>query len=166
MSPIRLLFHLSLVAYLLCGGFGGAHAQQPTQAQTTAIRNSCRNDYMAHCSGVPSGTKQSLQCLAQTMSSLSPPCASAVQAAMPPAASSPATVPATTSAAPPAAVAPPRPMTPREEAMLMRRSCGSDFRTYCSGVELGGGRAVECLMRNQARLSQPCKAALAEHARQ
>lgn len=46
--------------------------------------------------------------------------------------------------------------------MLLRRSCGGDFRAYCSGVPLGGGRAMACLMQNEARLSQPCKAALAE----
>jgi hypothetical protein len=169
MSHIRLSFCLGLVAFLTCAVSSSGFAQQPTQAQQTAIRNSCRNDYMAHCSSVPSGTKQSLQCLAQNMSALSPPCASAVQAAMPPAASAPsASAPATTNAPPPAAASPPpHPMmTPREVAMLMRRSCGADFRAYCSGVPLGGGRGVECLMRNQARLSQPCKAALAEHASQ
>ncbi len=174
MLRIRLLFCLSLITSLVCLVTATATAQQPTQAQATAIRNSCRNDYMAYCSSVPSGTKQSLQCLAQNMSSLSPPCASAVQAAIPPpAAASPSSPPAATSAPPPAssapppaAAAPPRPITPREEAMLLRRSCGGDFRAYCSGVQPGGGRAVECLMRNQARLSPPCKTALAERAGQ
>jgi hypothetical protein len=164
MSCIRLSFHLGLLLLLMCAGSGSGFAQQPTQAQATAIRNSCRNDYMAHCSSVPSGTKESLQCLAQNMSSLSAPCASAVQAAVPPPAAAPsASAPAPTGAPPAAAAAPPmRPMTPREEAMLMRRSCGGDFRAYCSGVELGGGRAVECLMQNESRLSRPCKTALAE----
>jgi len=173
MTSIGFSIRLSLIALLMCIVSGSGYAQQPTQAQATAIRNSCRNDYMAHCSSVPSGTKESLQCLAQNMSSLSPPCASAVQTAVPPPSSAtPANAPAATkpppsaSGTPPAASAAPRPMTAREEAMLLRRSCGGDFRAYCSGVQLGGGRAAACLMQNQARLSQPCKTALDEHAAQ
>jgi hypothetical protein len=170
MVSIRFWFCSGVLAFLLCAASGNALAQQPTQAQATAIRNACRNDYMAHCSSVPAGTKDSLQCLAQNMSALSPPCASAVKAAVPPpaTASAPGTPPAANapppaaSAPPPAAASPPRPMTPREEAALLRRSCGADFRAYCSGVQLGGGRAAACLMQNQARLSPPCKAALAE----
>jgi hypothetical protein len=82
----RLKLRSILVAFLMCIVSGSAfpQPQPPTQAQTTAIRNSCRNDYVAHCSSVPTGTRQSLQCLEQNMSSLSPPCASAVQAVMPP----------------------------------------------------------------------------------
>ena len=70
---------------------------------------------------------------------------------------------AAAAAPPPAATAPPRAMTQREEAMLLRRSYSGDFRAHCSGVQPGGGRAVACLMQNQARLSPPSKTALAEH---
>jgi hypothetical protein len=39
----------------------------------------------------------------------------------------------------------PRVVTPRQEIRLVRSACGSDFRTYCSGMQPGGGRVVECL---------------------
>jgi hypothetical protein len=51
-------------------------------------------------------------------------------------------------------------LTVREEAMLMRRSCGSDFNNYCSNVPLGGGRGIGCLAQNEQRLTPQCKGAL------
>jgi hypothetical protein len=49
----------------------------------------------------------------------------------------------------------------RQEAALMRNACGGDFRTYCSGVRLGGGRAVQCLADHRESLSPTCQNALA-----
>ena len=46
-------------------------AQAPTDAQREAIRSACRSDYIAHCSSVPPGGVESLQCLQKNMSSLS-----------------------------------------------------------------------------------------------
>src|SRR6195952_2670792 len=57
-----------------------AFAQAPTDAQREAIRSACRSDYMAHCSSVPPGGLESLQCLQKNMSSLSASCKSAVNA--------------------------------------------------------------------------------------
>ena len=45
-------------------------------------------------------------------------------------------------------------MTMREELALVRQSCAGDFRALCSGVPLGGGRAIACLRaqcRNRCR---------------
>jgi hypothetical protein len=61
-----------------------AGAQAPSQAQRDAIKSQCRGDYMAHCSSVPPGGAESLQCLQKNMSSLSAGCASAVKAVEPP----------------------------------------------------------------------------------
>jgi len=152
-----------LLALLLVGLAGTASAQQPTQAQASAIRSSCRSDYQSNCSGVPTGGMAALQCLQGHIANLSPPCQTAVNAvgdggsARPPAQSSQS--PPSYGASP---AAPPGGMSMRQEAMLMRRSCGRDFRAYCQGVELGGGRALACLAANQTRLSPPCKGALAE----
>ena len=44
-------------------GAGASLAQQPTDAQKSAIRNNCRSDYMAHCSSVTPGGIEALQCL-------------------------------------------------------------------------------------------------------
>jgi hypothetical protein len=57
-----------------------ALAQAPSDAQRAAIRSACRADYIAHCSSVPPGGLESLQCLQKNMSSLAPGCASAVRA--------------------------------------------------------------------------------------
>jgi hypothetical protein len=57
-----------------------AFAQAPTDAQRSAIRSECRSDYIAHCSSVPPGGLESLQCLQKNMASLSASCKSAVNA--------------------------------------------------------------------------------------
>src|SRR5262245_56975001 len=88
------------------GVAGDALAQQPSQAQLNALRSSCRNDYMAHCSSVPTGGAPALNCLKQHMSALSSGCQSAVSA-ISPKTPAPAGVPAV--AAAPATAAPSAP---------------------------------------------------------
>jgi hypothetical protein len=151
-----------LAGFALLGSAGIAAAQQPTQSQINAVKQSCRSDYQANCSGVPTGGSAALQCLQGHVANLSSSCQTAVHATMgggagsgaarPPAQASQSTPPA----------GPPPTMSPRDEAMLMRRSCGGDFRAYCEGVRLGGGHALACLVENQSRLSPPCRNALAE----
>jgi hypothetical protein len=157
------------VAYLslLVGAMLGAHvadvaAQQPTQAQTNAIRQSCRSDYQAHCASVPTGGSAALQCLQQNLSSLSPSCQTAVSAvgggSRAPTASAPAASAPAQGSVPPSPPSPP--MTMRQEAALLRNACGGDFRTYCSGVRLGGGRALACLADHRESLSPTCQNAM------
>jgi Cysteine rich repeat len=83
------------------GVAGDALAQQPSQAQLNALRSSCRNDYMAHCSSVPTGGAPALNCLKQHMSSLSSGCQNAVST-ISPATPAPAGVPARATASAPA----------------------------------------------------------------
>lgn len=42
-----------LSGFLLSGIAALAQAQQPTAAQTNAIKQSCRSDYQANCASVP-----------------------------------------------------------------------------------------------------------------
>jgi hypothetical protein len=42
----------------------------------------------------------------------------------------------------------------------IRASCRSDFMANCSGVTPGGKEALECLLRNQAKLSPACNTAV------
>jgi hypothetical protein len=80
-------------------------AQQPSPDQISAIRASCRSDFMANCSGVPRGGAEALACLKQHMAQLSASCQTAVSAIAPktaPAAAAPPPAPAA-AAAPPAA---------------------------------------------------------------
>jgi hypothetical protein len=147
-------------------------AKQPSGAQTSAIRSSCRSDYPKVCSGVPTGGAPALQCLEKNKAKLSPACEKAVAAA-----SGGGAVPAaggTATAAPagaPAAAAPAapavivlRPMRPREELIVLRSACGADVRSICGGVAPGGGRIVQCLATNAASLSPACKDVLSQFA--
>jgi hypothetical protein len=152
------------LAALAVGGLAGAAAaQQPTQAQASAIRQSCRSDYQAHCAGVPTGGQAALSCLQQHVTDLSPACQSAVGATTGASAAPGAPGPA----APPHALgqAAPPPSggagNKRQEAAMLRRACGEDYRAYCRGVPLGGGAAIGCLSQNASRLSPQCQGALA-----
>ena len=159
-----------------------ASAQQPSQAQQSAVRSSCRSDYIAHCSSVPPGGKASLACLQKNMASLSPGCKTAVDAiaggqsaaptpaqpAAAPAEGAPTvsapTAPAATTSAPataaPAAAAKYPAMSSRQELRILRWSCGPDYRAFCGGVPLGGGRVAACLRANGPSLSPRCRRAL------
>lgn len=142
-----------LTACVLLGtATASAFAQQPSSAQANAIRQSCRSDYQAYCASVPTGGSAALQCLQHNLASLSPGCQAAIGAAE----GGPAAQ--TAPAAPPAARPP---MTPREEMAMIRNACGQDYRTWCRGVRLGGGRALACLADHNESLSTPCRDALA-----
>jgi hypothetical protein len=153
------LWPIALSTMLLLAG--PALAEQPSQAQKAAIRQACSADYQAHCASVPTGGAAALSCLQQNMTSLAAPCRQAVAAVGGAAASAPATG---APSAPPAAATPVSPTAPRvsarQEAMLLRQSCGVDFRRYCSGVPFGGGRVIACLEGNADRLSPGCGSAL------
>jgi hypothetical protein len=166
-----------------------ALAQAPTDAQRTAIKSQCRSDYIAHCSSVPPGGAASLQCLEKNMSSLSASCADAVRAVQAPAepkaeaTSKPEVTPAATSteSAPPAAKseAEPAPAKPdtaaaskpatggatrkptQAQISAIRSACRGDYPNVCAGVPTGGAAALQCLAKNQAKLSASCGKAVA-----
>src|SRR5262245_48729066 len=80
------LLYASWTALLVAAAIGAgseALAQKPSQAQINAMRQSCRSDYMAHCSTVPTGGAPALNCLKQNLSNLSPACQTAVKAITP-----------------------------------------------------------------------------------
>src|ERR1700761_7773081 len=105
-----------LPAILLLGLASTATAQQPTQAQASAIKQSCRTDYQSYCSGVPTGGSAALQCLQEHMSNLSGACQTAISAATGGApAQGSKTAPSGTQP-----VTPPPAMSPRHKAALMR----------------------------------------------
>jgi hypothetical protein len=145
------------------GSLSPAVAEQPSQAQISAIRQACPADYQTYCSDVPTGGSASLACLKRHAQSLSGPCQQAVAALTSPAPAAPATTAPGTAALAPAAPAARTygpPMSPRQEAMLLRRACGMDYRTYCGEVPIGGGRVIECLRENGPSLSHRCRSAL------
>jgi hypothetical protein len=146
-----------------------AAAKQPTSAQISAIRSACRSDYPKVCAGVPTGGAPALQCLEKNRAKLSAGCEKAVAAATGGAAPAAEAAPAAAGAAPAATAAPAapavivlRPLRPREELFVLRSACGGDVRTICGGVAPGGGRIVQCLATNAARLSPACQDVLAQ----
>jgi hypothetical protein len=184
----NLLLPSAIITLALLGLWAPADAQQPSQAQISAIRSSCAADYRAHCAGVPTGGMPALNCLRQNVDKLSAACQTAVNAAgggaapsaagggaapsaagggaapAAPAAPSaaPTTSPAETGPATPAAPAAHafRPMSPRQEMAVLRGACGPDYRALCAGVPPGGGRVIGCLRENAASLSPRCQAVL------
>jgi hypothetical protein len=160
-------------------------AQAPTDAQREAIRSACRSDYMAHCSSVPPGGLESLQCLQKNMASLSGACKTAVNAVQAPAApaaksETPAAAPkaetpaaaepskpaATATPAAPAAAAPkaaagtPAKKPTDAQITAIRSACRSDYPKVCAGVPTGGAPALQCLDKNKSKVSSGCQQAL------
>ncbi len=164
------LLTLALMGGLLAPGI--AAAQQPSQAQQNAIRQSCRSDFQSYCTGVTPGGRAALNCLQENMTSLSPACQTALEAIGPaPKSAQQAAPPSVTvqggSAAPPPGsqtgpanptYAPPPAARP---AVPITRACGADFRALCHGVRPGNGNFLACLRSNEASLSTTCKQALA-----
>src|SRR5687767_13572983 len=168
MTSTRPVLRATKITLLIAVAFGVASdalAQQPSQAQINAVRQSCRNDYMAHCSSVTPGGPAALQCLQQHASSLSGACQTAVNAIKAPApaaakgkappeqaktAAAPAQ-PAAQPATPPAQTAAPAPTAPAKAAKAqsnkaqlaaIRRACGHDYITHCHGIRPGTGAAA------------------------
>ena len=154
----RVIGRLSGLLMILLSLVSPAVAQKPSQAQISAVRQACPADYQTYCSNVPTGGSASLACLKRNAQSLSQSCQQAVAAIGSPAPAAAATTAPGTAA--PAARTYAPPMSPRQEAMLLRRACGMDYRTYCSEVPLGGGRVIECLRENGPSLSRQCRSAL------
>ncbi|WP_246702605.1 hypothetical protein [Starkeya sp. ORNL1] len=133
---------------------------KPTQAQQSAIRSACQSDFRANCAGVQPGGSAALACLQQNMAGLSASCQKAVGAVGGGAAAAPAGTAPPAAAQPATMARPPVALTPRQEIMIVRQTCGPDFRRLCSTVPLGGGRGIACLRANAASLSPGCQSAL------
>jgi hypothetical protein len=153
---------------------------QPSSAQRDAIRQSCRSDFIANCSGVQPGGKDALQCLQHNMAKLSPACQTAVHAvtspAKPehqPAAAAPATpppAPSKAAVAPPVASPPAAPTVAplKLRAFILPRRrlaiagiCAGDVSRLCQGVPPGEERVLKCLAARAAELTSQCYDAIA-----
>jgi hypothetical protein len=183
-----------LRAPLLCASMAAAifmiakpaFSQAPTDAQRSAIKSQCRNDYISHCASVPPGGIDALRCLQKNMSSLSSSCQTAVRAvsapsetaaepaaapakpAAEPTAATPKAEPATAAQKPEPAVAAPKPpasSTPKKpssaQVTAIRSACRNDYQKVCAGVPTGGAAALQCLEKNQSKVSAGCQTAVA-----
>jgi len=131
---------------------------RPTREQIIAIFQSCRRDMREYCGGGGEGPGSRIRCLRDNAANLSPGCQDALAAVAPGGAGEPG---AGMAPPPPAFERPARPVSPREALFRIRISCGGDVRTYCRGVEPGGGRVIGCLRENVANVSPACQDALA-----
>jgi hypothetical protein len=131
----------------------------PTAAQQSAMKQACRSDFMAKCSGVTPGGKDALACLQRNGAGLSPSCKQVVSATMgaPAPAAGAAVAPV---AVTPAAPAPTAPKAPLANAAVMLRACKLDLFRHCRGVGPGGGRELACLAANESGLTIRCKMAM------
>jgi hypothetical protein len=154
-------------------------ASTVSQEELNAVRGACTlNDIAEHCSFIAPSTPEIVLCLRANRAGLSSACRAAVggsgappnAAAEPPPAPAPAARQnsreaspsrAATAAAPGAAAggAPGKPTA--AQASAIRSACRSDFMANCSGVQPGGPAALQCLQSNAAKLSQPCRTAIA-----
>jgi hypothetical protein len=143
-----------------------AAAKQANEAQRNAIRQACPADDQTYCANdVPAAGEAAFACLKRNLASLSPACQSAVKAVSTGAAhrglsSSTSAAPAASQSPQAVRSQPASPMSPREELMVLRQSCGGDFRALFSGIPLGGGRAIACLRAHAGSLSPQCGEAL------
>jgi hypothetical protein len=161
-------------------------AAAPSQDQTAAVRGACTmNDLMAHCSWIAPNNPEILQCLKANAADLSAPCKSALEQvpvatpaavetqapaeAKPVASAPPSRKPAEPARAsePAAAAAPAAPAVraaaapTEQQKSAIRAACRSDFMARCGGVQPGGAAALQCLQRNEAKLSGSCRTAVA-----
>lgn len=105
------VFRSAALGGLLALALSHGAAAQVTAEQQSAIKASCRSDFMSKCSGVRPGGAEALQCLQKNVASLSPACQSAVSATLPKPAPAAATAPPPPPPAP-AAAAPSAPAAP------------------------------------------------------
>jgi hypothetical protein len=169
---MRRVTHVAIGLLTLIGAVAPLTAQQLTDAQRSAIKSACRGDYQNVCASVPPGTKDSLQCLVQHSEQVSAGCRAALAPATggsstattasgaPTAAAASSAPPSGTAAAAAATPAAANTLSPRQEAMVLRSKCSGDFQKFCSGVQLGGGRAGACLRAHASDLTPACRGAL------
>jgi hypothetical protein len=106
-----------------------ATAQQPTKGQETALRSSCRRDFMMHCLRVkPRGPRAALACLQRNAASLSAKCRTAVSAVG--------------GGSPPAGARPPVRPAPAPASLTAPTAATHD--TNVASVEAVSGRVIAC----------------------
>jgi hypothetical protein len=54
---------------------------------------------------------------------------------------------------------------PPAKKLMVRHFCREEIDDYCSGLSVGEGRILDCLVANQAKLTSDCRGALAKLAR-
>jgi hypothetical protein len=120
------------VVALSLGIAGGLGAQE---SLIETVANGCKTEIESYCKDVTPGEGRILACLYAHQDKLSGKCEYALYDA---------------SARLERAVA---------ALTYLANECAADLAEHCSGVEAGEGRLLECLKKNEAKLSGRCKGA-------
>jgi hypothetical protein len=138
-------------------------AQQPSPGQIATLRQACRSDFIAHCSGVQPGGREALQCLERNAARLSAECGSAVSAVLPKAETSSETPAAETNPqtpppeTPQPAAAAGEPSQQDQLAAVQEACTLKDFMSHCSWIAPGNPELLLCLRANAEGLSPACQ---------
>jgi hypothetical protein len=158
-SAVRAACRSDYMAHCASVPPGGKAALACLQKNVSSLSPSCQSAVNAMNGGAaaPAATEKPPSApAAAAPAEPTPPAAAATAAPAEP------TPPAAAATAAPSAAAAPAypPMSPRQEMMILRRSCGPDYRALCGGVPPGGGRVVACLRANGPSLSPQCRHAI------
>lgn len=130
---MRYVFIIIGMVIVACGAAGNVSAQE-TLIETVA--NGCKAEISTYCKDVKPGEGRILACLYAYQDKLSGKCEYALYDA---AARLERAVAALT---------------------YVAKECEADLAANCSGVKAGEGRLLQCLEKNEAKVSQRCKSAL------
>jgi hypothetical protein len=128
----RLFYFVGIVA-MLFGGVGNLCAQEGI---IETVKTGCKTELETYCKTVTPGEGRVLACLYAYQDKLSGQCEYALYDA---------------SARLERAVA---------ALTYVAKECEADVAANCGGVKAGEGRLLQCLEKNEAKVSQRCKVAL------
>ncbi|MDA8138696.1 MAG: cysteine rich repeat-containing protein [Desulfobacteraceae bacterium] len=128
----RVLFAIGILA--ICFGFSGNLLAEESLIDTVA--NGCKTEITTYCKGVTPGEGRILACLFAYEDKLSGQCEYALYDA---------------------AARLERAVTALN---FVAQECEADITTLCKNVAAGEGRLLQCLEKNDAKVSKRCKEAL------
>ena len=135
-----ILIGIMLCIMIVCAGTAPAQQKGPVEAVAQGlvetVAKGCEKELLAYCKDVTPGEGRVLACLYAYQDKLSGRCEYALYDA---AAQLERAVAALT---------------------YMANECGDDVEKYCADVPAGEGRLLDCLNRNEQKVSRRCKQAL------
>jgi hypothetical protein len=128
--------HVFLIIWVLIVSFGAAGNLTAQEALIETVANGCKNEIVTYCKEVKPGEGRVLACLYAYQDKLSGKCEYALYDAAA--------------------------RLERAVAALsyVAKECEADLAANCRGVQAGEGRLLQCLEKNDAKVSKRCKGAL------
>jgi len=130
--------HAFIISLMLIVSFGAAGNLSAQESLIETVANGCKTEIETYCKTVTPGEGRMLACLYAYGDKLSGKCEYALYDA---AARLERAVAALT---------------------YVAKECEADLTANCSGVKAGEGRLLQCLEKNEAKVSKRCKGAIKE----